>query len=131
MPNNNDLWPQDLVQDATIRTPVAVLREQAAFLGEHTKKVITAEVTSTSSGDYQSFVHSLRLIAAALGNYRYELLKVSHSLLLYPVMLTGEKFAPRRCANESELRVALGDVFTSDDTRKIINALIAQSNQAG
>ena len=49
-----DLWPKD-ISEISIKSPVAILREQASLLGQKTKGLVTAEVKSVSmtTVDYQ------------------------------------------------------------------------------
>jgi hypothetical protein len=71
-----DFWPDDIGQ-SDLRTPLALLREQAVALGEKTKNVVTAAVESSSDGD--SFVHQLYITAPGM-NYKYQLLVPSYAL---------------------------------------------------
>jgi hypothetical protein len=77
-----DLWGD--LEVAPIRTPVAILKEQAAVLGQKTRNVVEARV-ETSLTYNSHFVHSFSLVVPALDNYEYQLFKVQHAIDLYPV----------------------------------------------
>ncbi|HWE96490.1 MAG TPA: hypothetical protein VG269_21185 [Tepidisphaeraceae bacterium] len=135
--NTPDLWPMDF-GPVDAHLPVVILREQAALLSKKTSGLVQAEVR-TSSREHSAlkiacdFEHRFYLIAPALDNYRYYLFMVGHGAAdLYPV-----HFYPRESEGEDvELRSEkeflnkLAEVFSSDDTRRIIQTLIAQSQAA-
>jgi hypothetical protein len=119
-----DFWPDDIGQ-SDLRTPLALLREQAVALGEKTKNVVTAAVESSSDGD--SFVHQLYITAPGM-NYKYQLLVVRHPLMLYPMMARASSSQGWTTIQaEDDFLQWLKSVLASDNTRKVIRALIAQS----
>ena|ERR1019366_1094536 len=122
--HTTDFWPDDIGQ-SDLKTPVALLREQATALGEKTKNVVTAEVASSSDGGW--IVHDLYIVAPAI-NYRYQLLTIRHPLLLYP-MLAKEpsSVAWIKLESEDDFIQWLKTTLTSDRTKKAIQAMIAQS----
>ena len=146
-----DLWPVDLAF-ADIKTPVAILREQAYLLGQKTNNVIEGEVTSTTE-DYSlpydmvsriasftmsegeldamkknnpTFYHSFYVKVPTLGNYRYKLFYVEHPINLYPVILHREGKATK-CEDEEEFGEALRKAFADPNTLRIISSLRSQS----
>lgn len=125
--SNDDLWP-DLTGDPEVKSPLLILREQAAKLGTKTSNIIEAEVTANPGDD--GFLH-VRLIlkAPALNGYEYVLLSVNQSIESYPAYLT-EEYDHKKVNNEQEFKTFLGNLFKSDRTVKIINSLIAQSKHA-
>jgi hypothetical protein len=119
MATQPDLWGD--IQVAAIRTPAAILREQAALLGQKTQNVIEARVdTETYDKDFH---HYFRLIVPALDNYTYELFSVRHSVELYPVKSGFKEFK-----TESEFTDWLREKLSSPETRKIVGNLLAQAN---
>ncbi len=77
-----DLWSDDIRID--IVTPLVILRLQEALLGQKTKGILEAKVTSTSSDTWVQ--HQLDLIAPAQNRYRVTLLTARHqNSLAYPV----------------------------------------------
>ena len=116
-----DLWGE--LAPADMRTPVSLLREQAALLGEKTGYVVVARVETTPRSGF--FNHRLILVAAALGDYEYELLKIRHGVDLYPVTdaRTGEEM------EDEELFLEwLHQQLTSPATVKVVGNLVALAN---
>jgi hypothetical protein len=125
-----DFWPDDIGETGgpEPRTPVALLREQAVALGEKTKNVVTAEVESDTDGGM--FVHTLYLAAPSI-NYKYQLLAVRHPLLLYPILAKEPgNVAWRKLESEDDFLQWLRTVLASENTKKVIRALRAQSQGA-
>ena len=122
--HTTDFWPND-IGEPELRTPVALLREQATALGEKTRNVVTAEVESDSEG--KLFVHNLYLVAPSI-RYRYQLLTIRHPILFYPMTVTTPN-TPKWIAvtSEGEFLDWLKTVLASEDTKRVIRALIAQS----
>jgi hypothetical protein len=96
--HTTDFWPDDIGQ-SDLKTPVALLREQATALGEKTRNVVTAEVESDSEG--RDFVHNLYLVAPAL-HYRYQLLTIRHPIMFYPMNVTKASGIPDWITVKSE-----------------------------
>ena len=135
---NEDLWPSDL-GFASIVTPAAILRAQAALLAEKTKGMLEAAVETSSVGN--EIYHRFVIKVPALGNYRYVLFKVHHPMELYPVVVDKDAtrsrlmpFAPpipiedMRLKDEEALRLWLRGVFASNATKRIIANLYAQAS---
>ncbi len=122
-----DLWPSD-IGIASLVTPVTILREQAALLGEKTGNLVQAEVKTSSSG--QVVTHSFNLIAPAMGNYRYRLLSATHNVEVYPLSLN---FDPTNSGitvkTEQEFIEQLSKWLSSEKAVNIVKSLIAQSQQ--
>jgi hypothetical protein len=120
-----DLWPADIGETSLV-TPVSLLREQAAALGPKTKNLVTAEVESGQGG--AGIMHSFYLLAPAL-KYRYLLFTVSHPITLYPATCNPSRGASKMARSEPELIEWLQVILSSDDTKSVIRALIAQSRE--
>jgi hypothetical protein len=119
-----DFWPDD-IGESDLRTPASLLREQAAALGEKTRNVVTAEVHSESDRD--TFVQALYLTAPTI-NYRYQLLLVRHPLMLYPLEAKESRSLSWATLNtEDEFVQWLKSILATDNTKRVIRALIAQS----
>lgn len=121
-----DLWPADLKFEEVV-PPVSILKAQANFIGQRTQNLIEGNITTSNSGN--SFGHSFTLVAPALGGYRYHLFSIEHDVKMYPVTLfyrddTGNGLI---CRTEAALSDAIRDILSSDETRKIVSALVAQS----
>src|SRR5436190_24344142 len=86
------LWPNDIVVD--VLPPLEILQAQATKIGEITKGILTAEVT-TVTGHEDFVVHRLDLIAPKLDDRRYRILTATHRTDFYPVVLEAECFRPK------------------------------------
>lgn len=159
------LWPDDLFRPETdIPSPVAILREQGSILGDMTRNVIEVEVKridppmrlldSTDIFAILSEVlekaqleredrylyYAFYLVAPLLGNYRYRLFTIAHSIIrLYPLVIVSldeeiqkeissvEPGDPVRLDDETQFKDFLSRIFSATKTRRIINAMLAQS----
>ena len=120
-----DLWPDDL-SVADVVPPVVILRQQASLLGKKFKYVIEGEVQSDELGG--NFVHSLYIVAPALGDYHYLLCRVTHDIEPYPLRIIDVKDLQQiPCKDEQEFIKELGNIFQSEWTRRVMASLIAQS----
>ena len=138
-----DLWAEDIGTE-TIKMPVAVLREQASFLGSKTQNIVLAEVVSLSEGHGKDieFVCRFNLKAPALGNYSYTLFFINHGIDPYPLrmFLDGtvakelgwtDEYAhttdERWIISEDELLEILEKILKAERTKHVIRALRDQS----
>ena len=124
--------------EEVVQTPVSIMREQAALLGQQTKNLVKARVvTRVSPIDAPGqFIHSFNLVVPTLDNYTYELFGVSHPVDLYPVKTPPPTLAGRLLATASgqqcELKTEdefvswLRERLSSPETKKIIGNLLAQ-----
>ena len=135
------LWPEDFgVSEITV--PVVILRQQAYFLGQKTRNILEGEVSShpfwpnktgaavfTQSVDEpnNALLHSFYIKALALGGYRYKLFSVTHKAIpIYPLNISFEG-KTSEIDDEEEFCKALRNIFGSEATKKVIQALISQS----
>jgi hypothetical protein len=118
-----DLWAPDLVREG-IRTPLSILRQQASLLGSKTNNLVEAEV-QTATNSPSEFVHNFVIVASVL-SYRYSLCQARHGIELYPV---GGTFDGHQTTlvSEQTLLEWLKQVLTSEKTKSVVSALIAQS----
>jgi hypothetical protein len=121
-----DFWPD--LGSVKPRTPLLILKEQAALLGKHTQNLVVASV-DTQTRSSSTFLHRFIIEAPTL-NYRYELFVVSHDLLLYPVSLLdgprGNFVIGMKFNSEEEFVKWLKNVLNSDQTKLILGSLLAQ-----
>ena len=125
-----DMWGD--FQLEAIRTPVQILREQAAALGPKTRNLVIAEVNTSASSprfDFEEklFTHQLKLVVPSLDDYRFSLLSLSHDIELYPVsfeyLANGVKMD---VASEEELNEVLQKFLSAPKTKRIISSLLGQ-----
>jgi hypothetical protein len=126
-----DLWPTDIGK-GKITTPAAILRQQASLLGKRTNNLLEAKVDTITQGD--TFMHRFAIEAPALGNYKYILFVLSHSVELYPISIsqTPSGVYPDSASisngirSEKELLDWLKWVLNRDETKRVINGLLSQ-----
>ena len=137
MPENEipDLWPPDTASQ-TVRTPVSILRAQAAALGRHTSNILEGEITTRP--DEERFYHSFDIVVPLFGGYRYRLLTIAHGVMLYPIQVVYgalEVNVPSagewafQLYSESEFVSWLRQKFSSEETQKLLSSLRAQATQ--
>lgn len=117
-----DLWGE--ITPSVARTSVAILREQASLLGAKTNHLVEGKVETRVFGSrlYEFFY----LVVPPLGNYSYELFRVSHDAKLYPVQIDDDP--GHELSNEAEFVKWLGQKLSSPETKSIIGDLLAQAN---
>jgi hypothetical protein len=118
----DSLWPDD-IGETNLVTPVSIMREQAAALGPRTGNLVTADVRTRSQGAV--IVHAFFLEAPAM-SYSYEVFEANHRISLYPVTVTF-KGSVHRCEDERSFREMLAQILRDDNTKRIVQSLIAQS----
>lgn len=123
--NERNLWPQDLFTAVDIqRTPLALLREQATLLGENTNNLVEAKVVTNTEG--ASFVQYFNLVSPILKNYTYQLFHLVHPIDGYPLRVIF-KDSEYVIKSEEELIANLRSIFADEKTRRVVQAMIAQS----
>lgn len=131
MAAQTDLWGEIALEPA--RTPVVILREQAALLAKKTNGIVEARVsTSVVSA---RLVHRFSLVVPALEDYTYELFYISQGANIYPVE-TSRNTRPGMIPIEGADTLLDEEAFvdwlrtklSSEGTKKIINNLVAQAN---
>ncbi len=123
---SENLWPTDF-GEPPVRTPVSILREQALALGERTANIVLGRVTPGVNGP-GTFRHVLSLVCPPLG-YQGAFLFVDHGLEFYPcdIYVEGADGPPLRAHAPDDFVAKLKEIFSRDQTKKIIASLIAQS----
>ena len=125
-----DLWPDKFGQFGG-SPPILTLKEQASILSSKTGGRIVGEVSSgrrfisTDNG----FAHLFFLVAPFLDDYRYQLFSVTHGVGLYPLKVEADVmdqvFA---CESLGEFQAALRTIFSSPQTIKVIQSILAQTD---
>ncbi len=109
-----------------IPMPVSYLREQANYLGEATGHILQGEVVQSAKDE--RFEAELDIVVPNLNYYRHTLLRVVHSIRIYPGeihdLVNEEKHI---CENEGSFLSRLEQILTSQGVRNIIETLISQS----
>jgi hypothetical protein len=117
-----DLWPENIAESKMV-TPVTIIKEQAALLGEKTKQLVRGEVESTTTGSM--LVHHFYVVAPTM-NYRYELFTAQHNVSFYPLVLRFlDNTTP--IPNEAELKSKLKEIFSQQHTVNVVHSILAQA----
>ncbi len=119
-----NLWP-DFSFEETVRGPKTILEEQAQFLAKGTKNVLTANVRTetTNNGEIRNI---FQLIAPKIDGYKFTLFTIiQKNIHPFPCKVDGEKSYSIK--NEETLIEKLKSIFSSPETKEIINILISQS----
>jgi hypothetical protein len=127
MPQNiPSLWPSAIAEEPNLRTPTAILKEQAAFLAQMTKNLVQGQLKTNKQGDGLEIL--LFLVVPALQNYMTSLLEVYHPVELYPATVSSRALgAPRTAEDEGSFVAIVKEVLNSDYTKKLLRALLAQA----
>ena len=134
----DDLWP-DVNLKPTTQAPYSILREQAALLGKKTRNVVEAEVSRIEG--VSEFTYRFSLVSPVLGSYEYELFSVRHGVVFYPLYVKLDTYIREELRtayqpdntgwvpirSEEEFIKLLRDVFNSQRTRQVIQAILAQA----
>jgi hypothetical protein len=115
-----DFWGD--IAPSAVRSPAAILREQAAFLGAKTRNLIEARVVTDAA--FGEIRHRFLLVVPALDHYSYQLFRIEHDANLYPVTVESEP--PVRLESERDFINWLQATLSSDHTKKIVGNLLAQ-----
>lgn len=134
-----DLWPPDISQQTTEKSPASILKEQALLLSQKTNNLVTAEVIRKTMVKESKFGFNFILTSSTI-NYRYNLFSITHGVTLYPVEISSDNdliksIRPERghyewitVENETEYIRILKDIFSAENTRKVISTLIKMSD---
>jgi hypothetical protein len=115
-----DLWPSNIA-DSDLVTPVSILKQQAALLGEKTKQLVAGEVTSQATGNL--FVHYFYLVAPTL-SYRYELFHVTHGVNFYPLNVLYLN-TTTQTKSEPEFKDKLKEILSAQHTLNTVHSILA------
>lgn len=109
-----------------IPMPVSHLREQANYLSEATGHILQGYVIQSAKDD--RFETELDIIVPSLNDYRHTLLRVVHSIRIYPVEIHDFANEEKHTyENEASFLSRLEHILTSRAVRNIIETLISQS----
>jgi hypothetical protein len=126
-----DLWPPE-VGTTSVVPPLAILRRQAAILGERTQNLLEGQVDTLTEGD--QFRQLFYIVAPSL-SYRYKLFEVRHGVSGYPVYYEFPRrvfptfgTAPAGLELDTPEKFAdwLKDTLASDETRRVVGSLLSQ-----
>lgn len=123
------MW--SIPQHTVIRTPYAIMMEQAQALTAATEGVFAGKVSRATAGvDIQATLH---IVAPALNGYTFGVLFVSHQAIsvfpAYARSLVSDYNA--KCDNVGQFEVFMRAVLSSPAVQNAIGSLLAQSADLG
>ncbi len=147
MNNSENLWKKinNLeAKAASLKTPHTILKEQAKYLGEATRRVLEGFVLPvgareikinknqmgtgiiTPQSDSYEFGSEFWIIAPFYNDYRHHLLSVYYNIDCFPCLIdfNDTKIIVN---NEDEFMTKLLDIFALDETESILTFLLTQS----
>jgi hypothetical protein len=138
MTATKNLWSEDLLKGEDTLLPVTILQQQAKYLNEMTRNIVVANIETkrvtiaakiNQTDTKQGILHTLKIVAPAIGNYDFDLLRIMQEHLLpYPLKifapLTDESYDAK---NSQEFEDVLKFVFNHPKTVETIQILILQS----
>lgn len=139
-----DLWPGNIPSHSIIRTPVAILKEQASLLGDKTKNIVEAKVRASEGLELPDghFRYRFNILAPCLGSYTYHLFVIVHPIDFYPVTFEAgfavvEDMAKNGSCEIDDVKLIaeteeqfmdiLKAILATDKTRQVVEAILAQS----
>jgi hypothetical protein len=125
--STKNLWGK-LPQAETIRSPVAILREQASLLGEMTGMLLEGRVHTWRDallGD-RPFRARLCIVAPSLDNYEVEIAEIGYPLGFYPATVASIASKRAEAENEEEFIHVLEGVLSSAGVKQVITRLLTQ-----
>jgi hypothetical protein len=125
---SNDLWG-NLPDEETFAVPVRLLADQADLLGQKTGNLLEARVNPISLATTKNLAYELEILAPALDNYSITILRVRHPIESYPVQVESmvDEHTKLEAADEAQFSAILSQILGSNEVRRIIASLIAQS----
>ncbi len=139
-----DLWPQNLGSGSG-RVPVAILKEQAAWLEKRTHNIIVGRIDPSYTprvkvlekygSDEDLLMYDFYFQVPLLDNYHFNLLTMFHGIDLYPVIINTDEAIKKELSgdtinfiadNEAELLNLLKRIFNSNRAKTIINSILTQ-----
>ena len=122
-----NLWPEDLL-DEQMLSPKAIMDRQAAMFTERTDGRLTGTVLTRVLG--RDFSHTMYIVAPALGDYQYFLLRIRHPVdALFPlrVSVVERDDGGEECGDLRGFVLTLRGVLNEQTTRELVRVLLAQS----
>ena len=116
------------IPDVTaIRTPLSILREQAAALTQQTHGVLVGEATANPEGE--RIVVSLDIIAPGLNDYRYRVMRYEQPPEMYPgtLRMGGDGDI---ISDESDFMASIKKILSSEKMKNVLTSLLAQVTEA-
>lgn len=118
------MWGEIPKSGKGIKRPFDYLNEQADILTSTYAWEVRGEVTQEiSSGGRVSI--DFDILVPSLGSYRYSLLKVTHRLKIYPLILYSlANNKDYKCEDEEQFKQALRETLSSPTVKEVIGDIL-------
>ena len=124
--DEKNLWG-NLEEIQIVRTPTAIVKEQAQILTAKTKDILRGEVVQQAAATGWFSVR-LDIVVPTLNFYTYSVAKVMHPITLYPAtiadLISNKNYEVN---DEEEFIIILQSILSSDDMKRILTILISQA----
>jgi hypothetical protein len=112
---------------STVRSPLSILREQAAALTEQTKGLLVGVVeTRPNQHNADMLLISLEIYVPALA-YQRKILTYDQPIEMYPGNIAGGDLVDSHVADEGQFLVKMKDILASKRTADILASLLIQA----
>lgn len=128
-----NLWPEKFEEDQRV-SPKSILEEQAKLLPSLTDGIVYAEVDEI---EHPEFAFRFNILGKFIENYRFEVLRLFHDIMLYPVGISLDEGIRKelglnpgglnKIGSPEELENFLGLVLKSERLKKVIGSIIRLS----
>jgi len=119
-----NLWG-DLNDLSNLRTPHEILKEQGDLLGEMTNGLLEVKIERKQS--HTVFGYDVYIALPAM-KYKERLLRMSHDIKLYPVILhDAQESKQTNSETPEEFEENLGNILSSPETMTLIRGLMIQA----
>lgn len=128
---NKDLWGD--ITEVLELTPRDLMREQAVYLEQKTKGLLTAEITINSEPTNKGALKQTQTfyLVVPTMKYRYELFSTHQkdAITVYPIALFNDgDFIETH--NETEFIKQMQNILGSERTKRVVSSLLAQAKSA-
>lgn len=132
-----NLWPEGFKPNE-VNPPKKILDEQSKLLPNLTGDMVYAKVKDMNSvdalmkGHVNDFSYSYFLLGKFLKNYSFKVFDFSHSITMYPVIISVDEEIAKELGTEQDARVEneeefiriIGSIFNSKRIKTIIGSII-------
>jgi hypothetical protein len=129
---NKDLWGD--IPEVLELTPRDLMREQATYLEQKTKGLLTAEITIESEPVKKGAPNQTQTfyLVVPTMRYRYELFSIYQKDVVkgYPVIFNFDDNIRVEAHDETEFIDYLKKTLSSERTKRIVGSLLAQAKSA-
>ncbi len=114
-----NLWGD--LKTIDFQSPLIILKEQTKVLEDLTKNLLSCKLNSINTKVKGKLAINFSIIA---NSYSYSLFDLICVLEFYPIDLIDNADNLVKCSNEEEFLIALKNILSSPETKKVIHKLL-------